>query len=129
MDTVAQLLTHIRNAGLAKHDKMDIPSSKIREGIAKILFEEGYIRSYKVANDGKQGLMRIYLKYNSKGTHVIESISRVSKPGKRVYVPKEKIPVVRSGYGIVILSTSRGVMTGKKAAELNIGGELICKFW
>lgn len=129
MDTIAQFLTHIRNAGAAKHEKMDIPSSKVREGIAKILIEEGYVRSFKVANDSKQGLMRLYLKYNQKGDHVIQSIQRVSKPGKRVYINSQQIPVIRSGYGMVILSTSKGIMSGKKAKDMNLGGEFVCKIW
>lgn len=129
MDTVASFLTVIRNAGFAKHDKVDVPSSNFRVGIAQILHECGYIRSFKVAKDSKQGVIRIYLKYNDDGTHAIENIKKVSKPGRRVYVASSKIPKVRSGLGMSILSTSKGILSDKKATELNVGGELICTLW
>lgn len=129
MDTIGEFLTRIRNAGLAKHEKVDIPASKLRIGIAKILADEGLIRSYKFAKDSKQGLMRVYLKYDEKGKHLITQLERVSKPGIRVYVKSDKIPVVRSGMGMCLLSTSKGLMSGKTAQDNKLGGELICKIW
>lgn len=129
MDTLAQFLTHIRNAGAAKHEKLDIPASNFRAGVAQILMEEGFIRSFKIAKDSKQGIMRVYLKYDDKGNHAISSIDKVSKPGRRFYVKNNEIPQVRSGLGLVILSTNKGVMSGKKASQNNLGGELLCKVW
>ena len=129
MDKVGEFLTRIRNAGAAKHEKVDIPASRFRQGLAEILVKQGYIRSYKVAKDSKQGIMRVYLKYNEAGQHAIESISRVSRPGRRVYVRADQVPVVRSGMGVTILSTSHGLMTGTEAKEKNVGGELLCKVW
>ncbi len=129
MDTIGDFLTRIRNAGAAKQEKLDIPASNIRVGIAKILLEQGYIRSFKVVRDGKQGVMRVYLKYNEKGRPVISAIDRVSRPGRRVYVNADKIPPVRDGFGIAILSTNRGVVDGDTAKKENIGGEFICSVW
>lgn len=129
MDTVADFITQIRNAGNAQHEKVDIPASKFRAGIAQILADEGYIRSFKVAKDSKQGIMRVYLKYDENGEHAISSIDRSSRPGRRYYVPVTKIPAVRSGMGLSILSTSQGVMSGKKATQVGIGGELLCTVW
>lgn len=129
MDTIAQFLTRIRNAGTARHEKVDVPASKVRAGIADILVANGLIRSYKVAKDSKQGVMRVYLKYNENGEHAINSIDRVSRPGRRVYVKSTEIPVVRSGLGMTILSTSQGLMSDKDAQKKNLGGELVCKIW
>jgi small subunit ribosomal protein S8 len=129
MDTIAQFLTRIRNAGTARHEKVDIPSSKVRVGLAEILVNNGLIRSFKVAKDSKQGVMRVYLKYNETGEHVISSIDRISRPGRRVYVRSTEIPVVRSGLGMTILSTSQGLMSGKEAQKKNLGGELVAKVW
>jgi len=129
MDTIAEFLTRVRNAGLAKHEKVDIPSSNVRMGIAKILQETGYIRSFKTARDGKQGIMRVYLKYNEKGRPVINAIKRASRPGRRLYIKSTEIPSVRSGYGIAIISTNRGIMSGDEAKKENLGGELICQVW
>ena len=129
MDSVADFLTRVRNAGLAKHEKVDIPSSNLRVGIAQVLLDCGYIRSFKVAKDGRQGLMRVYLKYTPKGEHVINKIMRVSRPGKRVYVNSTAIPVVRSGFGQTIVSTNKGVLSGDKAKELKVGGELLAQIW
>lgn len=129
MDKVAEFLTRIRNAGSSRHEKVDVPSSKLRVGIAEILVNNGLIRSYKVAKDSKQGVMRVYLKYSDNGEHVISAINRVSRPGRRVYVKSTDIPVVRSGLGMTILSTSQGLMSGKEAQNKNLGGELICKVW
>jgi small subunit ribosomal protein S8 len=129
MDTISQFLTIIRNAGAAKHEKVDMPASKVRAGIAQILQNEGLIRSFKVAKDSKQGIMRVYLKYDENGQHVITSIDKVSKPGRRVYVKSDKVPKVRSGLGMSIISTSKGIMSAKQAADANVGGELLCTIW
>lgn len=129
MDTIGEFLTRIRNAGAARHEKVDIPSSNVRVGIAKILLENGYIRSFKVVRDGRQGVMRVYLKYNEKGRPVISAIDRVSRPGRRVYVKATEIPRVRDGFGISILSTNRGVVSGDNAKTDNLGGELLCNVW
>lgn len=129
MDTIAQFLTVIRNAGTAKHEKVDIPASKGRAGIAQILANTGYIRSFKVAKDSKQGIMRVYLKYDEDGNHVISAIDKVSTPGRRVYVKSDKIPKVRSGLGMCVISTSKGIMSGKQAADNKLGGELLCTIW
>ncbi len=129
MDTVGEFLTRIRNAGAARHEKFDIPASKVREGIAKILVEEGMLRSYKVAKDSKQGIMRLYLKYDDNGEHAISNLVRASRPGRRLYVKGDAIPSVRSGMGFCILSTSKGLMSSKSAQKQNVGGELICRVW
>jgi small subunit ribosomal protein S8 len=129
MDTVAEFLTRVRNAGTARHEKFDVPASKVREGIAKILVEEGMLRSYKVAKDSKQGIMRLYLKYDDNGSHVISNIDRASRPGRRLYVKGSSIPSVRSGMGFCILSTSKGLMSSRTAQKQNVGGELICRVW
>ena len=129
MDTIGEFLTRVRNAGAARHEKVDIPSSNVRVGLAKILLDQGYIRSFKVVRDGKQGVMRVYLKYNEKGKPVITAINRVSRPGRRVYVKSTDIPSIRDGFGIAILSTNRGVVDGDTAKKENLGGELICNVW
>lgn len=129
MDTIAQMLTIIRNGVQAKLEKVDMPSSKTRENIAKILTTEGFVRSYKVAKDSKQGVMRIYLKYDENGQSALTNITKISTPGRRSYVHADKIPVVRSGTGACILSTNKGMITGHEAKKLNIGGELICTVW
>lgn len=129
MDKIGEFLTRIRNAGNARHEKVDIPSSKLRVGIANVLRDTGFIRNFKVVRDDKQGMMRIYLRYNDAGEHAISSIERASRPGRRLYVSVDKIPSVRSGYGISVLSTSKGIMGSKEATEKNLGGELICTIW
>jgi small subunit ribosomal protein S8 len=129
MDTIAEFLTRVRNAGAAKHEKVDMPSSKLRVGLAEILANHGLIRSFKVAKDSKQGVMRVYLKYDEKGNHAISAITRVSRPGRRVYIKSTEIPVVRSGLGMSIVSTSQGLMSGSEAQKKNLGGELLCKLW
>lgn len=129
MDTIAQFLTVIRNAGVAKHEKVDLPASNVRIGIAQILANEGYIRSFKVAKDSKQGIMRLYLKYDEAGNHAISALDKVSTPGRRLYVKAGQIPKVRSGMGMSIVSTSSGIMSDKQATDKNIGGELLCTVW
>lgn len=129
MDTISEFLTRVRNAGAAKHEKVDVPASKVRVGLAEILVAQGLIRSFKVAKDSKQGIMRVYLKYDEHGNHAITTIQRVSRPGRRVYVKSVEIPVVRSGFGMSIISTSQGMMSSQEAQKKNLGGELICKLW
>jgi small subunit ribosomal protein S8 len=129
MDKVAEFLTRIRNAGLARHEKVDVPASKFRANIAEILATSGLIRSYKVAKDSKQGVMRVYLKYSDTGDHVISNIERVSRPGRRVYLKATDIPVIRSGLGMAILSTNKGLMSSSQAKKNNLGGELVCTIW
>jgi small subunit ribosomal protein S8 len=129
-DPVADMLTRVRNANNARLDSVIIPSSKLKTEIAKILYEEGYINSYDVSDDKNiNSILKIYLRYNKNKTRVITGIKRISKPGLRVYVEKEKIPKVLGGLGTVIMSTSQGVITGKKAKQLGVGGEVICKIW
>ncbi|MCB0351177.1 MAG: 30S ribosomal protein S8 [Bdellovibrionales bacterium] len=129
MDTVSQFLTRIRNAGNAKHEKVDVPSSGLRVGIANILQKCGYIRSFKVVRDNKQGMMRVYLRYGSDGSPMIRSIDRISSAGLRRYVGSKEIPMIRNGYGITVLSTSKGIMSGDEAREQNLGGELLFQVW
>lgn len=129
MDTIAQMLTIVRNGSMAKLEKVDMPSSKLRENLAKILINEGFARSFKVARDSKQGIMRIYLKYDEAGNSAFSNLEKVSTPGKRVYVQADQIPVVRSGTGQSIISTNKGIMTGKEAKKNHLGGELLCLVW
>ncbi len=128
-DPIADFLTRIRNATRAKHARVDIPASRIKGEIAKILREQGYIKDVKFVEDGKQGLLRIYLKYNEDSAPVIEGLQRVSTPGCRVYAKKGEIPRVLGGYGVVVLSTSHGVITGNEARTKGVGGEVICQIW
>ncbi len=128
-DTIADLLTRIRNANTAKHATVDIPASNMKKSIAQILVDEGYIKSYQIIEDGKQGIIRITLKYGENKSQVITGLRRVSKPGLRIYSSCEDMPKVMKGLGIAIVSTSKGVMTDKKARELNVGGEVLAFVW
>ncbi|GAA6513182.1 30S ribosomal protein S8 [Merdimmobilis hominis] len=128
-DTVADMLTRIRNANSAKHDTVDIPASNMKKAIARILLEEGYIKSYTVVEDGKQGVIRIVLKYGPNKTQVISGLRRVSKPGLRIYTSCEDMPRVMKGLGIAILSTSKGIMTDKEARKEKVGGEVLAFIW
>jgi small subunit ribosomal protein S8 len=128
-DPIADMLTRIRNANSAKHDTVDIPASKMKKSIADILLEEGYIRNFQLIDDGTQGVIRITLKYNQGKEKVITGLRRVSKPGLRVYVGAEELPRVLRGLGIAIISTSKGVMTDKKAREAHVGGEVLAFVW
>jgi small subunit ribosomal protein S8 len=128
-DPIADMLTRVRNASKAKFNSVDIPGSKIKFELAKLLKDEGYIRNYKFIKDNKQGVLRVYLKYNEKQENSILRIDRVSKPSKRVYVKGKDIKPVYNGLGIAVLSTSKGIMTDKHARENNIGGEIICNVW
>ena len=128
-DVIADMLTRIRNANNAKHLTVDIPASNMKKAIAEILVEEGYVKSYQVIDDGKQGTIRVTLKYLQGKQKVIRGIRRVSKPGLRIYAGCEDMPRVMNGLGIAIVSTSKGIMTGKKAQSLNVGGEVIAFVW
>ena len=128
-DTIADLLTRIRNANSAKHDTVDIPASKMKTAIAQILLDEGYIKSFTVQEDGKQGIIRIALKYGPGKTPIIQGLRRVSKPGLRIYTSCEDMPKVLKGLGIAVLSTSKGVITDKQARKENVGGEVLAFIW
>jgi small subunit ribosomal protein S8 len=128
-DPIADLLTRIRNANTAKLQKVDIASSNLKVNIASVLKAEGFIKNYKVIADNKQGILRIYLKFIDEKDGVINEIKRISKPGSRVYVKSDEIPRVKNGLGIAILSTSKGILTDKAAAEASVGGELLCTIW
>ena len=128
-DVIADMLTRIRNANNAKHATVDVPASNMKKAIAEILTEEGYVKSYQFIDDGKQGTLRITLKYLAGKQKVIRGIRRVSKPGLRIYASCEDMPSVMNGLGIAIVSTSKGIMTGKKAKALNVGGEVLAFVW
>lgn len=128
-DPIADLLTRIRNAGMAKHPKLDIPSSNLKVAVATVLKDLGYIKNLKTVSDDKQGMLRIYLKFDADNQHVINEIKRVSTPGRRVYVGKDEIPRIKHGLGAAILSTSKGVMDDGAAREAQIGGEVLCTVW
>ncbi len=128
-DTIADLLTRIRNASSAKHATVDIPASNVKKAITQILSDEGYIKSFQIVDDGKQGIIRVTLKYTDNRTPVITGLRRVSKPGLRIYSSCEDMPKVRKGLGIAIVSTSKGIMTDKMARELNVGGEVLAYIW
>ncbi len=128
-DTIADLLTRIRNASSAKHATVDVPASNVKKAITEILLNEGYIKGYQVVEDGKQGIIRITLKYDENRTPVISGIRRVSKPGLRIYSSCEDMPKVMKGLGVAIVSTSKGIVTDKKARELGVGGEILAFVW
>ena len=129
-DLIADMLTRIRNAQMAKHEKVDVVLSKINQSITDILKEEGYIKNYKVMKDGDyRGVLRLYLKYDEQGKGVLSGLKRESKPGLRKYVGADAIPIVLNGLGITILSTSKGVITGEEAKRRNVGGEYLCSIW
>ncbi len=128
-DPVADMLTRIRNGVRAKLPKVDVPASKFKVEIARILKDEGYVANYKLVEDGKQGVLRVYLKYGPGMERVITDLQRVSRPGCRIYCGKDQIPRVYGGLGINILSTSRGLMTGRSAAREGVGGEILCNVW
>ena len=129
MDTISQFCTRIRNAVMAGHLKVDIPGSKIQEGLASSLKDYGYIKGYTVVDDGRQGIMRLYLKYNEKGQSAITCIERLSKPSCRRYVKAGKIPAVLSHYGLLLLSTNKGILSGQEAKKQNVGGEMLCRIY
>ena len=128
-DPIADMLTRVRNAIVARHPKVDVPASKLKAEIARILKEEGYIANYKVAEEGVKKVIKIYLKYGANNSPVITKIERISRPGCRVYVGQSDIPRVQGGLGINILTTPRGVMTGRHAHKEGVGGEVLCRIW
>ena len=128
-DPIADMLTRIRNAIMASYEAVDIPNSKLKVNLAKILKSEGFIRNYKIIADRRQGILRVFLKYDESGESVIDGLRRVSKPSRRVYTRGDRIPKVMNGYGVNILSTSKGLMTDKQARKIGIGGEVLCSVW
>lgn len=128
-DPIADMLTRIRNANVVKHETVDVPASNMKKELARILLEEGFIRGYDVIEDGKQGIIRIQLKYGQEGERVITGLKKISKPGMRVYAANHEVPKVLNGLGISIISTSKGILTDKQARKENVGGEVICYVW
>ena len=128
-DTIADMLTRIRNANSAKHDTVDVPASNMKKAIAQILVDEGYIKNYQIIEDGKQGIIRITLKYGENKSQIITGLRRVSKPGLRIYASCEDLPKVMKGLGIAIVSTSKGIMTDRAARKANCGGEVLSFIW
>ena len=128
-DPIADMLTRIRNAKSAKHDTVDIPASNMKKAIAQILVDEGYIKNYKIIEDGKQGVIRVTLKYGAGKNQVITGLRRVSKPGLRIYSNVEEMPKVMKGLGVAIVSTSKGIMTDREARKQNVGGEVLAFIW
>ncbi|OUN00806.1 MAG: 30S ribosomal protein S8 [Firmicutes bacterium ZCTH02-B6] len=128
-DPIADMLARIRNANLVYHESVDIPASNLKKELARILKQEGYIRDYRVIDDGRQAIVRIYLKYGANKQRVISGLKRISKPGRRVYASRDEIPRVLGGLGVAVLSTSQGIMTDKEARKLGVGGEVICYVW
>jgi small subunit ribosomal protein S8 len=128
-DPIADMLTRIRNANTSKHTEVDIPASNMKKAIAQILVDEGYIKSFEEVEDGKQGILKVTLKYDENGKRVISGLKRISKPGLRIYVNKEEVPQVINGLGIALISTSKGIMTDKEARKQGIGGEVLAYVW
>jgi small subunit ribosomal protein S8 len=128
-DPLSDMLTRIRNANIAKHGRVDIPASKMKISVAKILKDEGYIKNFKLIKDRTHGVLRIYLKYDEFNQGVITGLKRMSKPGRRVYVKGNDIPLILNGMGVAVLSTSKGVLADREARKANIGGELLCSIW
>lgn len=128
-DPIADMLTRIRNAQRASHELVNIPSSKLKINVAKVLKSEGYVKNFRIISDGQHRFIRIFLKYDKEGDAVIEGIKRVSKPGCRVYAGSDEVPKVLNGYGINILSTSKGLMTDNEAKKMGVGGEILCAVW
>jgi small subunit ribosomal protein S8 len=129
MDPIADMLSSIRNANMKIKDYVDLPSSKVKQNIVKLLKDEGYIKGYRYIEDNKQGNIRVYLKYGNSKEKAIRSIKRVSKPSRKIYMKSAEIPRVKGGVGTMIVSTSKGIMTGEKAREQKLGGEIICEIW
>ena len=128
-DPIADMLTRIRNANMARHDSVVVPASKIKLAVAKILKDEGFVRDFNFSADGKQGVIKIYMKYGGQKERVISGMKRISKPGLRVYANKDEVPRVLGGLGLAIVSTSHGVMTDREARQQGIGGEVLCYVW
>lgn len=128
-DPIADLLTRIRNANTANHDRVEVPGSKMKKAIVQILKDEGFVRDFEWVDNGHQGVIRVYLKYGPSKTKVISGLRRISKPGLRVYAKRDQVPKVLGGLGVAVLSTSKGVMTDKKARQDGLGGEVLCYIW
>ncbi|MGB9661586.1 MAG: 30S ribosomal protein S8 [Moorellaceae bacterium] len=128
-DPIADFLTRIRNANMAYHEKVEVPASRMKRAMAEILKNEGYIKDYEYIEDGKQGILRIYLKYGPNKERVITGLKRISRPGLRIYAKKDQLPRVLGGLGIAVISTSKGIMTDKQARREGLGGEVICYIW
>jgi len=128
-DTIGDMLTRIRNGGKARFDKVDIPASRIKISLARIFKDEGFIKNYKVIKDNKQGILRVYLKYDDQNQPMIHRVERVSKPSRRVYAGCEELPKVQGGLGVAVISTSKGVMSDRQARKLGMGGEVLCQIW
>lgn len=128
-DPIADMLTRIRNATLVRHDRTDIPASRMKMDIAKILKQEGYIRTFKLLEEGPQGVIRLFLKYADDGEPVIHGIKRVSSPGRRVYANVNELPKVQNGLGVAVVSTNRGVLSDEQARGMRVGGEILCEIW
>ena len=128
-DPIADMLTRIRNANSSKHESVDIPASNVKKAIADILVREGYIKNYEIIEDGKQGIIKINLKYGDNKEKIISGLKRISKPGLRIYAPKDELPKVLGGLGIAIISTSKGIMSDKEARKEHIGGEVLAFIW
>jgi small subunit ribosomal protein S8 len=128
-DPLADMLTRIRNAGTAGFDKVDIPASRVKINLAKIFKDEGFIKNYKVIKDNRQGILRVYLKYDDQQKPMIHKIERVSRPGRRVYKGHEDLPRVQGGLGVAVISTSKGIITDRQARKNKVGGEVLCQIW
>jgi len=128
-DPIADMLTRIRNAIMASYNSVNVPGSRMKINIAKVLKSEGFIKNFKLIDDTKQGIIKIYFKYDEKGEPIIDGLKRISKPGCRIYAKSDRIPKVLNGFGINILSTSKGIITDKQAREMGVGGEVICSVW
>ena len=128
-DPIADMLTRIRNAMMASYETVDVPSSVMKVSIAKVLKAEGFIKNFKLIDDKKQGIIKIYFKYDEKGDPILSGLKRVSKPGCRIYTKGDRIPQVLNGYGVNILSTSKGIVTDRQARKLGVGGEILCSVW
>lgn len=128
-DPIADFLTRIRNAVMAGKDRVDVPASRLKLELSRILKEEGFVRTFKLLEEGPQGIIRLYLRYSPEGEPAIHGIERVSRPGRRVYKGVDELPLVRRGIGVAVVSTSRGLMTDARARELRLGGEVVCKVW
>ena len=128
-DPISDMLTRIRNASKARHDMMELPSSNVKAMIAKILKDEGYIKNFRVIDDDKQGIMKVYLRYDSKGESIVQNLKRISRPGLRRYCKADQVPEVLRGLGIAIISTSKGLLTDSEARKEGVGGEILCEVW
>jgi small subunit ribosomal protein S8 len=128
-DNIGDMLTRIRNGGKARFDKVDIPASRMKISLARIFKDEGFIKNYKVIKDNKQGILRVYLKYDDRNKPLIQRIERVSKPSRRVYAGREELPKVQGGLGVAVVSTSKGVMTDRQARKTGVGGEVLCQIY